>query len=530
MKNILIGGAWPYANGPLHIGHIAGLLPGDILARFHRQVGNKVSYVSGTDCYGTPIALRAASENKSPEEISAHYHTVFCKTFENLGFSYDYYGKTSSTHHNNFVKDFHEKLYSTEHVAEKTELHAFCKSCNKFLPDRFVTGKCPNCQEEAKGDQCDHCGFLFDSKELLKPVCFLCKNDIELRPSTHLYLNLSDFQEKILSNIDEENWRKNAVNFTKHYISEGLRSRALTRDMEWGIEVPKKGYDGKKIYIWAENVLGYLSSCKMHCEKTGEDFNSYWKNKDAFHYYVHGKDNIPFHSIVLPSLLLASGEEYNLPNAIISSEYMTLEGKKISTSLNHAIWADDLIREYAPDAIRYFLIINGPEKRDGDFSLKEFITRNNRELLGIYGNLVNRTLVFIEKYYDYKMPKGKLLPEIKEKIKETYEISRAETEKANLKDALCNIMNLARFANKYFDTNKPWEERTTNPESCENTIFNCVQIIANLAVLLEPFLPFSSEKIFGWLQINKNREIKEICSGFSIPKSEILFERILEKK
>ncbi len=523
--NILIGGAWPYANGSLHIGHIAALLPGDVIARFYRQNGYSVKYISGTDCHGTPITLKAKKEGVSPEEISEYYHNEFVKCFDDLGFSYDHYGKTSSNEHKDFVMNFHRKLYESNSIEEKTSKQCFCEFCNRFLPDRFVNGICPNCGEDTRGDQCEKCNAVFDSSDLKYPTCAICSNKVTLKPSKHLYLKLSDFQDKIKDNIDESTWRKNAISLTNRYISEGLKDRALTRDIDFGIDVPKKGYEDKKIYIWAENVLGYLSGCYISCLRTGENFDNYFKNEDSFHYYVHGKDNIPFHSVILPALLLCEGG-YHLPDAIISSEYMTLDGQKISTSKDHAVWIKDLIEKYNIDAIRYFFTINGPEKRDGDFSYREFINSNNGELLGVYGNFVNRTLVFIEKYLEKKTPKGKIDEGIKDKIENLFKSSFNEIKKGNLKDALNSIMDLARFSNKYFDTKRPWITRNTDIKECEDTIFNCVQLIANLAVLFEPFIPFSSNKIFDILKIEKGWSLKIVKEGIPISKTEILFERI----
>lgn len=526
MKNILIGGAWPYANGSLHIGHIASLLPGDILARYYRAKGEEVFYVSGSDCHGTPIMIKAKQEGKSPEEISDFYHEEFVSVFNELGFSYDLYGKTSSEYHKEFVRKFHEKLYGSKYVYEKNVKQAICPSCNKVLVDRLVLGKCPICGEKTRGDQCDSCGEIIDIDTIIEPKCSECNSDLLLEDSTQLYIAISELKNKLLDFLKSHpGWRKNAISFTQRYIDEGLRDRAITRDINWGIDVPKEGYENKKIYIWAENVLGYLSASKKVCEERGISFNELW-GENARHYYVHGKDNIPFHTIVLPSLLLGHGEGLRLPDYIISSEYMTLEGKRISTSNNWAIWAKDIVYNYNPDSLRYFFIANGPEKRDTDFSFREFIEQNNSELLGAYGNFVNRTLVFIKKYLKGVIPYSIIEKNIEDEIKGVFSIVGEKIENGQFKDAVDVIFDLIRYGNKYFDLNEPWKTRNEDEEKCDKTIFNCVQIIANLSVLLYPFLPFSSEKIFKWLKLNSSWKVQNVSSGYALPEISILFERL----
>ena len=371
MKDILIGGAWPYANGPLHIGHIAGLLPGDILARYHRAVGDNVYFVSGSDCHGTPVAIRAKKEGKTPEEINNFYHEEFKECFEKLGFSYDVYTKTSSKEHKDFVREFHKKLYESEYVYEKEAPYAYCEKCGTFLADRFVLGRCPSCNKDTRGDQCDACGAVLEPENLLEPVCAICGRKISFKKLKHLYIAVSALEKQLKELVNAHpDWRKNAIAFTNKYIGEGLRDRALTRDLDWGIEAPREGYENKTIYIWAENVLGYLSASKVSADKRNTDFNSLW-GKDSKHYYVHGKDNIPFHTIILPSRLIANDTGWHLPDCIVSSEYLTLEGQKISTSRNYAIWVKDLLKSYEPDSIRYYFLAKGPEKKDADFSWRE---------------------------------------------------------------------------------------------------------------------------------------------------------------
>lgn len=527
--NILIGGAWPYANGSLHIGHIAALLPGDVLARYYRAKGDKVFYVSGSDCHGTPVSIRAKQENKTPREISNFYHEEFVEVFNQFGFSYDLYGKTSSDCHKSFIREFHKTMYESPYVYEKVLPQAYCEQCGTFLADRFVNGLCPNCGKAARGDQCDACGTVLEPENLVEPKCAVCGNAPVFRDSKHLYIAISKLEKELSGFVNSHpHWRKNAIAFSNRYISEGLRDRAVTRDLDWGIDVPKEGYEDKKIYIWAENVLGYLSmSCEVAAQR-GDSFEELW-GENARHYYVHGKDNIPFHTIILPSLLLANGGNWRLPDDIISSEYLTLEGRKISTSQNWAIWAKDIANRYNPDSLRYFLLANGPEKRDTDFSWREFVNSHNGELLGAYGNLVNRSLVFINKYFENKVPAGKLDKEILQKIENLFKHIGAQIEKGCFKDAIDEIFDFIRYANKYFDSREPWKTRTGNSEHCGDTLYNCVQIIANASVLLNPFLPFSSSKIFKWLNLSAEWKPQFVPVQYELPDIEILFERIDKK-
>lgn len=526
MCTIFIGGAWPYANGSLHIGHIAGLLPGDVLARYHRAIGDTVCFVSGSDCHGTPVAIRAKQEQKTPQEISDFYHEEFTECFEKLGFSYDVYTKTSSPEHQKFVREFHKKLYESNYVYEKEVPQAYCEQCSAFLADRFVVGKCPKCGSDTRGDQCDVCGAVLEPEHLTTPICAVCKTPVSFQKTKHLYIAVTKLQDELRALVGSHtDWRKNAIAFTNRYLDEGLRDRALTRDLEWGIPVPKDGYENKTIYIWAENVLGYLSAGKMAAEARGADFQELW-GKHAKHYYVHGKDNIPFHTIILPALLLANGDYRHLPDRIISSEYLTLEGRKISTSQNYAIWVKDLLAHYEADSIRYFFLANGPEKRDTDFSWREFVHSHNGELLGAYGNFVNRTLTFITKYCDKIVPKGTQHPTISGQINALFPSVGRKIENGAFRDALTELFDFVRSANKFFDTEQPWITRNTDKAACDNTLYQCVQIIANLAVLLSPFLPFSSEKVCQWLGICPNWEKQSVPAGFALPEVEILFQRI----
>jgi len=523
---ILIGSAWPYANGSLHIGHLAALLPADVIARYHRAKGNDVYFVSGSDCYGTPVAIRARQENKTPQEISEFYHEEFCECFNKLGFSYDHYGKTTSAEHIAFVQDFHRTMYEGNYVYEKESPQAFCENCNIALADRYVTGECPECCGQARGDQCDTCGKVLDPENLVKPQCSICKNTLQFHLTRHLFIAISKLEHELTSFLNlRPHIRKNAVAFTQRYINEGLRDRAITRRIDWGIDIPKEGYADKKIYVWAEAVLGYLSMSELVAKQRGHDCGSTW-DEDSRHYYVHGKDNIPFHTIILPSLMLAHGGKWRLPDDIISSEYLTLEGRRISTSHNWAIWVKDIVDKYNPDSIRYYLLANGPEKRDTDFTWREFVNSHNGELLGAYGNFVNRNMSFVYKYFNAIVPQGQLCSEVEAKIHEQFSIVGVLLEIGNLKEAINTVFRLVRYGNKYFDDAQPWVTRGTDIKTCASTIYNCFQLIANLAILLEPFLPFSSSKVKSWLAIPSGWTQKTISAGFMIPEPGLLFERL----
>lgn len=522
---VLIGSAWPYANG-LHIGHLAALLPADVLARYHRQRGDEVYFVSGSDCHGTPVTIQAKREGSTPWAVSEHYHREFVDCFERLGFSYDYYGKTSEASHKAFVQDFHAAMYQGGLVYEGEGLQFYCTECQQFLADRYVVGQCPSCGKDARGDQCDACGAVLEPEQLLAPHCEVCGGTPVLKPSKHLFLALSRLEGDLRRWAEgEKGWRRNAVNLTQRYLAEGLPDRAITRDLAWGIPVPRAGYEDKTIYIWAENVLGYLSASKVAAARRGTDFNALWQDDSARHYYVHGKDNVPFHSIILPALLLAHGGKWHLPDRIISSEHLTLEGRKISASQNWAIWVKDMLDRYQPDAIRYFLLANGPEKRDHDFSRRVFALSINGELLGVYGNFVNRTLAFLYKYMEGVVPAAQETP-FDEVMASLYETVGAMLEEGRFKDALEQVFTLLRSANKYYDAEMPWQTRKDNPEACASTIYTCIQITANVCTWLAPFLPFSSAKVLAWLGLADSWQFKKVSAGTVIPQPEILFTRL----
>jgi methionyl-tRNA synthetase len=532
-KKILICSAWPYANGSLHLGHIAGLLPADILARYFRLVGDDVLFVSGSDCHGTPITVRASQEGRQPGEIAGQYHQEFVDNFAGLGFSYDRYAATIDTAHQEQVQEIIRHLYAQGWLYPKEQEQTWCEHCGKFLPDRYVEGTCPRCgAKDARGDQCDSCGSLLDPSDLEEQHCKLCGHQPGLKKTQHLFFKLSKFQKEIQELADQKDsqWRVNAREATGRYLEEGLLDRAISRDIDWGIPIPIPGYEGKRVYVWFEAVLGYLTTCKRWAEekRDPEAWKEYW-SQGATSYYIHGKDNIPFHTVILPGLLLAIDPSLNLPDRIISSEFLNIEGKKLSTSKNWAVWLPDFLENYPPDSLRYFLTVNGPESRDADFSWREFVERNNGELAGAWGNLVNRTLTFVHRYFDGLVPGGSneegdiLLGAIKALYKTVGNL----LEEGHLKEALKLVFEQVRACNKYFDSQAPWQTIKTDKDACAGTISVCIQAIINLGVLTSPFLPFASIKIFDTLGLSSvSWQWQTIPQGGQVLKPEILFPNI----
>jgi methionyl-tRNA synthetase len=526
--SIFIGGAWAYANGSLHLGHISSLLPGDILARYYRLKGEKVLYVSGSDCNGTPITVRAKQEGVSPQVIADTYHKEFEECFSRLGFSYDTYTRTDSEHHHKIVQEIFLELLEKGLIYKKEIEQTYCDHCEQFLPDRYVEGICPVCKESSRGDQCDNCSTILEPLDLLERKCKICGHEPTARFTEHFYFSLSSFQT-VLENYTQEAevknlWRENAISLTKRYLKEGLQDRAVSRDLPIGVSVPVDGYEDKKIYVWIEAVSGYYTASKLWAKQTNNDDSMFWYSS-AKSYYIHGKDNIPFHSIIWPGIL-AGLEKEPLPTHIVSNEYLTLEKKKLSTSKNWAVWVPDILERYEPDSIRYFLTINAPESRDADFSWKEFIYSHNSELLGAYGNLVNRTLKFIEKSFDSVIPEKDISPKIQDKVNQLYNEVGHCIEAAAFKQGLEKTFELVRFSNKYFDEQQPWKQIKGDPESCKQTLADCVYLIANLAHILTPFLPFSSRKVKEMINTTESEWRAFLVKSQHLSNVEPLFERI----
>jgi len=530
--NILIGGAWPYANGSLHLGHVAALLPGDILARYYRLKGENVLYVSGSDCNGTPISIRANQENTTVTAIADRYHAEFLQCFNQLGFTYDFYTRTDALHHHRAVQHIFLTLLENGFLYKKTINQAYCPVDYQFLPDRFVEGTCPNCGAKARGDQCDHCSAILDPLDLIDKTCKICGNEPEIRETEHYYYEFSHFQAQLEHFVNdaskEGRWRDNAIQLTKRYLSEGLPDRAVTRDLPNGIQVPVKGFEEKKIYVWIEAVAGYYTASLEWANEHGKDVNDWW-NEQAVSYYVHGKDNIPFHTVIWPAILMGLGQQ-GLPTNIVSNEYLTLEKRKLSTSQNWAVWVPEILKDYHPDSIRYFLTTNAPENRDADFSWREFIYSHNSELLGAFANFVNRTLKFIAKSFDHKVPQATINSCIQLEVQQLYTTVGEHIEAGYMKQAIEAIFNFVRTSNRYFDEEQPWITVNNQIEKCEETLATCVYISQNLAQLLQPFLPFGCKKIQHMLglTVNKWREMDVLAT--ELANVEPLYERIDIKK
>ncbi|MBP1916118.1 methionyl-tRNA synthetase [Lederbergia galactosidilyticus] len=526
--SIFIGGAWAYANGSLHLGHIASLLPGDILARYYRMKGEKVLYVSGSDCNGTPITIRAKQEEVAPKEIADRYHQEFVDCFSRLGFTYDTYTRTDTIHHHKIVQGIFLELLEKGYIYKKEIEQTYCEHDQQFLPDRYVEGICPNCGTNARGDQCDHCSTVLEPLELLDRRCKICGHPPTTRVTEHFYFSLSSLQsilEKYTQEAENNNlWRENAISLTKRYLKEGLQDRGVSRDLPIGVSVPVFGYEDKKIYVWIEAVSGYYTASKLWAKESNRDDSPFWRSSTRS-YYIHGKDNIPFHSIIWPSILTGLGKE-PLPTHIVSNEYLTLEKKKLSTSKNWAVWVPDILERYDPDSIRYFLIINAPENRDADFSWKEFIYSHNSELLGAYGNLVNRTFKFIVKAFDGIIPEKEITSKIQDTINCLYSEVGSCIESTSFKLGLEKIFDVVRFSNKYFDEQQPWKQINDDTESCKQTLADCVYLIANLAHILNPFLPFSSAKVRKMVNTTETKWEAFLVKSKRLSEVQPLFERI----
>ena len=525
-KNILIGGAWPYANNSLHIGHIAGLISGDVMARFHRQIGNNVIYVSGTDCHGTPITLRAKKENKTPKEIAEKYHEEFKKCFEDMQFSYDLYTKTEDEYHKETVKKLFKRMYDNEYIYMKKDLQPYCSKCRKFVADRELILTCPSCGKETKGDMCD-CGYEPTEEDLLTAKCIECGEDVIAKENLNLYLSLGKLQSKIQEYVDKNksNWRISSQNESEKYLSQGLPEKAVTRNLDWGVDIPVEGFEDKKMYVWIEAVLGYITASQRVCKEKNLNWEDFWKNNDNNEIYmVHGKDNITFHTIILPALLLALDDNYRLPDYMIATQYLNINSEKISKSKGNGIIIRDMLDNYSSDMIRYYLIGNGPERKDSNFSMDEFIAICNAEVVNKYGNLINRTLKFkgLE-----EIPNGKMNETIKEKIENTYIEVRNATENLEFRKAISIIRTLVEDGNKFYEEQQPWIQQKNNIDEFNDTIYTCSNLVANLSNLYEPFMPESSEKVRKLLNIDKaSWNYIEVSKNMKIENVEPLFERI----
>ena len=510
-KRYTVTSALPYANGPIHIGHLAGVyVPADIYVRYLRSKNEDVLFIGGSDEHGVPITIKAAKEGVSPQDIVDRYHNIIKRSFEEFGISFDVYSRTSASVHHETASAFFKKLYDEGKFIEKTTKQYYDEKAQTFLADRYITGTCPHCgYDKAYGDQCESCGTSLSPLELKNPKSTLSGDVPVLKETKHWYLPLDKYENWLREWILEghkHDWKTNVYGQVKSWLDIGLQPRAVTRDLNWGVKVPVEGAAGKVLYVWFDAPIGYISAAKEWSQKSGKDWTPYWKSEDSKLVHFIGKDNIVFHCIIFPVMLKAEGS-YILPDNVPANEFLNLEGDKISTSRNWAVWLHEYLADFPgkQDVLRYVLTANAPETKDNDFTWKDFQARNNNELLNIFGNFVNRTLVLTKKYFDGKVPerytltKGdketlKALKEFPGKISKSIELYR-------FREALSEMMNLARLGNKYLTDNEPWKIFKTDKERVATILNISLQIVANLSVVAEPFLPFTARKLTAMLNI-----------------------------
>ncbi|MFH1032788.1 MAG: methionine--tRNA ligase [Chloroflexota bacterium] len=506
-EKILIGVAWPYANGPLHLGHIAGAyLPADIFARYHRAKGNDVLMVSGSDQHGTPITITAEQEGKKPAEVADHYHKDFLESWRKLGISFNLYTSTGTQNHQEVTHDIFLTLLKKGYIYKSTMSQPYCPSCKRFLPDRYVEGTCPFCgNPRARGDQCEQCGKPLNASELINPRCGQCGTPPQFKESEHFFLKLTAFQDQLLDWVKKQtHWRQNVIGFTSHYLEEGLKDRAITRDIDWGVPVPVKGFEAKRIYVWFEAVIGYLSASKEWAKSSGdsEKWRAFWQGGESKSYYFIGKDNIVFHTIIWPAMLMGYGG-LNLPSDVPANEFLTIEGKKLSTSRHWAVWVPDYLARYDPDSLRYFLSINMPETSDTDFSWRELFRRNNDELVATYGNLVHRVLTFVYRNFNGSVPEPGKLDESSEALLERARDTLCKVDEllsgCHFREAVRQAMALAQETNRYLDEKSPWKVIKENRQASAMALYTAIIVISCLKTIFYPFLPFSAQKLHEYL-------------------------------
>ena len=536
-RRTMVTAALPYANGPVHIGHLAGVyVPADIYVRYLRLKGEDVVFVGGSDEHGVPITIKAKKEGVTPQDIVDRYHKIIKESFEGLGISFDVYSRTTSKIHAKTASDFFKKLYDKGEFVEKTTMQYYDEEAHQFLADRYIVGTCPHCgNTRAYGDQCEACGTSLNATDLIDPKSAITGNVPVLRETKHWYLPLDKWEPRLRQWILEEHkeWRPNVYGQCKSWLDLGLQPRAVSRDLDWGVPVPVEGAEGKVLYVWFDAPIGYISNTK---ELLPDDWEKYWKDKDSRIVHFIGKDNIVFHCIIFPAMLMADGS-YQLPDNVPANEFLNLEGDKISTSRNWAVWLNEYLEDLPgkQDVLRYVLTANAPETRDNDFTWKDFQARNNNELVAILGNFVNRTLVLTHKYFDGIVPAcGELTDYDRASLNEFADVM-ATLEKYldtfRFRDAQKEAMNLARIGNKYLADTEPWKLAKTDMARVATILNLSLQITANLAIAFEPFLPFMSKKLrtilgmheFSW---NALGSVDILSAGATIGQPELLFEKI----
>lgn len=545
-EKILITAALPYANGPIHLGHLAGAyLPADIYVRYHRLKGSDILFVCGSDEHGVPITITADKEGLKPKDIIDRYHKINKESFEKFGMSFDIYSRTSIPIHYETGKEFFLEFYNRGILKEKKSLQFYDSKANMFLPDRYVEGTCPNCgYESARSDECENCGALYEPDELKNPISKVSGEKPTLKETSHWYFPLGNYQKRLEEYVENMNlkyhWKDNVLQYCRGWFKEGLQDRAVTRDLDWGIPVPIEGANGKVIYVWFEAVLGYISATKeLSLQKNQPDlWRNYWLNTKTKYIPFIGKDNIVFHCIIFPAMLMAWNDgkknQYVLPQNVPANEFYNFEGKKFSKSRNWGIDVIDFLNLFPADLLRYTIAANLPEQRDTDFYWKEFQARVNNELADILGNFINRTLTFIHKNFDGIVPALNYLNELDKQMLSTLEIYPKKIsdlyERFKIKDGVLETMNLARIANKYFNDSEPWISIKENKDKCSTTLNICVQTIFTLAELFSPIIPFTSKKIFEMLNAQPvdwfNSGKINLKENHQLNKPQILFTKI----
>ena len=543
-ENILVCVAWPYVNGEPHLGHIAGNnLPADIFARYHRMVGNNVLMVSGSDQHGTPVTIRAREENTTPKEISEKYHNIWSETFKDLDFSFDLYTKTGTENHKEVVQKLFNLLNEKGYLQEKVSKQPYSEESEMFLSDRYIEGDCPHCPSRTKGDQCDDCSKDFEPIDLKNLISTIDNSKVTFKETNHIYLKLPEFQEDLNKWIKSKSyWKPSVKNQSLGFLSNGLIDRAITRDIDWGVEVPLKNYEKKRIYVWFEAVIGYLSASiewaksDKNISNNKDIWKEWWQNPDSKHFYFQGKDNIPFHTIILPSILMGSGE-YNLPYDVVANEYLNFSGKQFSKSKNWAVWVSDFLKEYDSEALRYYLSSIMPESSDSDFTWNSFFESNNNELVATFGNLVNRIQTLIKNNFNNIIPNLEKTDDVDNdmisEIKSSYDSVGNFLEKRQFRNSLKEIMNLAKLGNRYIDKKEPWSTVKSDRQIAANTLWIGANLISNLGVLISPFLPKTSLKISSIFNFGSDIpkwEYREVKSGTSIVNISPLFKKIDKEK
>lgn len=545
-KRYTITAALPYTNGPIHIGHLAGVyVPADIYARFLRLQNRDVAFICGSDEHGVAISMKAKKEGITPQQVIDKYDGIIRKSFKDFGISFDNYSRTSAEIHHKTASEFFRKLYDQGKFVEEITEQLYDAKAEQFLADRFVTGTCPRCQNpEAYGDQCEKCGASLNATDLINPKSTITGVVPILKETKHWFLPLNEydvFLRKWILEGHKNDWKPNVFGQVKSWLDDGLKPRAVTRDLDWGIPVPVEGAEGKVLYVWFDAPIGYISSTKEWAEREGKDWEPYWKDEQTKLVHFIGKDNIVFHCVIFPAMLKAEGS-YILPDNVPANEFLNLEGNKLSTSKNWAVWLHEYLEEFPDkqDVLRYVLTANAPETKDNDFTWKDFQARNNNELVAVFGNFINRVVVLTHKYYEGVIPQPNGFSEVDEQIlaelKAYPEVLESSIERYRFREALNELMNVARLGNKYLADEEPWKLIKENPERVKTQMYVALQIATALSVLAEPFLPFTSGKLRRILNVekadwNKVSQISELIpAGHKIGQAELLFDKIEDQQ